>query len=259
MRRYLLLYLCLLASPVLFAQTATSVLVRGIVKDSAKQETLAYVTITVQAAAKDSALKSILSQENGSFELRVARDSAVQLVFAAVGYEEKKIVTRATDTVTDIGAIMLPAIISQLGGVVVRATATRPLIKQEADRIAYDVLADPENKINNVLDMLRKVPLVSVDGNDNIKLKGSGNYKILINGKPSSLVSSNPSDIFRSMPATNIVKIEVITTPPAKYDAEGLTGIINIITQKTLDEGYNGSINARVNSVWGPGINLNAT
>ena len=110
-------------------------------------------------------------------------------------------------------------------------------MKQEVDRISYDVQADPDSKALSVLDMMRKVPLLSVDGNDNIQLKGSGNYKILINGKESALVAKNPSDILKSMPATNIEKIEVITTPPAKYDAEGLSGIINIITKKECRPG----------------------
>ena len=113
----------------------------------------------------------------------------------------------------------------------------------------------PTRKIKplNVLDMLRKVPLITIDANDNIQLKGNGDYKILINGKPSSLVAHNPSDVFKAMPASNIEKIEVITTPPAKYDAEGLAGIINIITKKKIDQGYNGSINIRENTVYGPG------
>src|SRR6202012_3153379 len=99
----------------------------------------------------------------------------------------------------------------------------------------------------------------SVDANDNIKLRGSGDYKILINGKESALMARNPSDILKAMPASNIVKIEVITTPPAKYDAEGLAGIINIITTKKTDQGHNVNINTRYNTVWGPGLNINPT
>ena len=259
MRYHLLLIMCFLFCRVSFTQTGNLVLVKGIVLDSVKKEPLPYVTITVQRSGKDSALKSVLTKENGTFELNVSKDTAFLLFIAAVGYEEKQISITPDATGTDAGTILLRASEKQLGDVVVRAAATRPLIKKEADRIGYDVQADPESKLNTVLDMLRKVPMVSVDGNDNIKLKGSGNYKILINGKPSSIVTNNPSDVFRSMPATNIIKIEVITTPPAKYDAEGLAGIINIITKKKVDDGYNGSINTRYNWAWGPGINLNAT
>ena len=141
----------------------------------------------------------------------------------------------------------------------VSVVAARPIVKREVDRIAYDVQADPESTVLTALDMLRKVPMLSVDAQDNIKLKGSGNYKILINSKESSLVAKNPSDVFKAMPAANIERIEVITTPPAKYDAEGLAGIINIITKKNADQGYNGSINLRENTVYGPGVNLNGT
>ncbi len=141
----------------------------------------------------------------------------------------------------------------------VTVVAVKPVIKRDLDGITYDVSADPETPVLDALDMMRKVPLLSVDASDNIKLKGKSNYKILINGKESALMAKNPSDVLRAMPATNIERIEVITTPPAKYDAEGLAGIINIITKKKLDEGYNIGVNGRLNTVWGPGINLNGT
>ncbi|RZK34065.1 MAG: TonB-dependent receptor, partial [Pedobacter sp.] len=125
----------------------------------------------------------------------------------------------------------------------VSITADRPLIKQEIDRISYDVKADPESKVNNVLEMMRKVPMLSVDGDDNIQLQGNSNYKILVNGRPSGMMERNPKDILKSMPASSIERIEVITTPPAKYDGEGLVGIINIITFKKADNGTNGTVN----------------
>jgi outer membrane receptor protein involved in Fe transport len=259
MHRLFLSCLCFFYSFIAFAQTGSTVLIKGTVKDSTKQELLSYVTISVSNSKTGVPLLTVLTKENGNFQFSSKKDTALILEFVSIGYNNKKVVITPTGDSTDLGIILLSPYVGNLKDVVVTATATRPLIKQEADRIAYDVQTDPESKVNTVLDMLRKVPLVSVDGSDNIKLKGSSNYKILINGKPSSLVSSNPSDVFRSMPAINIIKIEVITTPPAKYDAEGLAGIINIITKKNVDEGYNGSVNTRYNSVWGPGVNLNAT
>ncbi|RYF60934.1 MAG: TonB-dependent receptor, partial [Cytophagaceae bacterium] len=122
-------------------------------------------------------------------------------------------------------------------------TATKQIVKQEIDRISYDLQADPESKVFNVLEMMRKVPLLSLDADNNILMKGNSDFKILINGKPSSMMERNYKDILRSMPASSIERIEVITSPPAKYDAEGLAGIINIITTKKLDNGYNGSLN----------------
>jgi outer membrane receptor protein involved in Fe transport len=103
------------------------------------------------------------------------------------------------------------------------------------------------------------VPLLAVDASDNITLRGSSSYKILINGKESAMMARNPSDILKAMPGTNIVRIEVITTPPAKYDAEGIAGIINIITTKKGAQGYNGSAGVNFNTVWGYRGNLNLT
>ncbi len=178
------------------------------------------------------------------------------LVFAFTGYDNKTIpISRGKSL--DLGQVSLRLSGKQLQEVSV--IAVKPVIKRDLDGITYDVSADPESPVLSALDMMRKVPMLSVDGSDNIKLKGKANYKILINGKESALLAKNPSDVLRAMPATNIERIEVITTPPAKYDAEGLAGIINIVTKKKLDEGYNIGMNARLNTVWGPGINLNGT
>jgi len=257
MRKFFVFCLCCCLSTVIKAQLSPSAIIKGIVSDSAKRQPLAYVTITIEDAKTKEAIKTSTTKENGVFEIATLKDKQMVIVFSMTGYEEKRQELITHNAVTDLGAILLKASSNELKGVTV--TGTRTLIKQEVDRISFDVQADPENKVNNVLDMLRKVPLVSVDASDNIKLKGSSNYKILINGKTSSLVAMNPTDVFKSMPASNIIKIEVITTPPAKYDAEGLAGIINIITKKNMDQGYNGSVNTRYNSVYGPGVNLNAT
>ncbi len=137
--------------------------------------------------------------------------------------------------------------------------ADKQIIKQEVDRITYDLQADPQSKMSNVLEMMRKVPFVTVDGSDNIMLKGNASYKILINGKPSSLMERDAKAILRSMPASTIQKIEVYTTPPAKYDAEGLGGIINIITNKKLVDGYNGTLNINERTPTGPGAGVSFT
>ena len=102
----------------------------------------------------------------------------------------------------------------------------------------------------NVIRMFRKVPMLTVDGDDNIQLKGSSNYKIYMNGKPSNLLSgSNASQVLKSMPASSIKNIEVITDPGSKYDAEGVGGIINIVTAKNAIQGYTGSVRANVSTL----------
>lgn len=237
-----------------------AILIKGCVIDSLKKQPLPYATVALTDTQTHKVVKSILTKEYGNFELSPAINKAFQLSFIMVGYQTKIIsLPSSSNTTIDLGNILLSASLNTLKEVVVTSTVVKPIITRDVDRINYDVQADPENNATNVLDMLRKVPLVSVDATDNIKLMGNGNYKILINGKPSALLAKNPSDILKAMPASNIQKIEVITTPPAKYEAEGLSGIINIITKKNLDQGYNGNLNTNYNTVYGPGINFNGT
>jgi outer membrane receptor protein involved in Fe transport len=242
-----------------YAQTSApaTTAIKGTVVDSVKKQPLAYVTVALTDAVTNQPVKSTFTREDGSFTMSgiAAKHYKLNLVF--VGYQTKIIDVAQPDKAANLGQLLMRVSSNQLKEVTI--THVKPLMKREVDRISYDVQADPENKVITVLDMMRRVPLLSVDATDNIKLQGNTNYKILINGKPSALIARNPADVFRSMPASNIQKIEVITTPPAKYDAEGLAGIINIITKKDIEQGYNGSINTRYSNIWGPGINLNLT
>jgi hypothetical protein len=204
----LIFYMC-------FAGTAQTVppkaIVRGLVADSSSKKPLAFVTVALQDKNTGLAIRSVLTKEDGSFEISAPGDKTYQLVLAYTGYRNKIIFLSLGKQVVETGSIFLSQTDKQLKEVTV--TAVRPVMKREIDGITYDVTADPESVALNALDMMRKVPLLSVDASDNIKLKGSGNYKILINGKESAIVAKNPSDVLRAMPATNIEKIEVITTP----------------------------------------------
>jgi len=216
--------------------------IKGMVIDSASGKAQDYVTIALKQ--ESTILKTTLTSADGSFTLNKITPGKYTLVIAAMGFSSKSILMVVIkDQTYDLGKINILSQSSNLKEVSV--TAVKPIIKQDIDRITYDIQADPESKVNTLLDMIRKVPLLAVDGDDNVTLKGNSNYKILINGKTSSMVAKNPSDIFKTMPAANIEKIEVITTPPSKYDSEGLGGIINIITKKNADNGYNGSLNFR--------------
>ena len=229
---------------------------KGTVVDSSTGKSLAYATGVLQNQKTHTTVKNFLSGEDGSFEFSFIDSLDYAVIFAFTGYDNKTI-SLVRGQSTNLGSIPLKPSDKQMKEVSV--VAVKPIIKRDLDGITYDVNADPESTMLSALDMMRKVPLLSVDATDNIKLRGKSNYKIFINGKESALLAKNPSDVLRSMPATNIERIEVITTPPAKYDAEGLAGIINIITKKKLDEGYNIGVNGRLNTVWGPGINLNGT
>ena len=131
-------------------------------------------------------------------------------------------------------------------------TAQRPLVKVDLDKITYNLEEDPEASTNNLLEMLKKVPMVTVDGEENVQLKGSTNFKFYMNGKPSNLISNNPKDVLKSIPANTVKSIEVITDPGAKYDAEGVNGIINIITQSQSSlGGYTVTLNGGADSQGG--------
>lgn len=109
-------------------------------------------------------------------------------------------------------------------------TANRSTVKVNADKLIYDISADAEAKSQSLIELIRKVPLLTVDGDESIKLNGLSDFKVYVDGKENKMMTSHVSEAFRSMPASSIKKIEVIVNPGAKYDAEGVGGIINLIT-----------------------------
>ncbi|MGN7988813.1 outer membrane beta-barrel protein [Pedobacter sp. 22226] len=245
---------CSLTLGTLHAQE-TKYQISGVIVDSLTQKPGEYFTVAIK---KDSlVIKSVVSDAQGKFSFSGIGEGQYRLLIGSLGYRPKQLVVKVTAN-TDLGKIsMTPAASNELGEVSV--AGSRPLIKQEPDRIVYDIQADAESKVLSVLDMMRKVPLLSVDADDNVKLKGTGNYRILINGKPSGILTRDPKEYLKSMPAAGVQKIEVITTPPSKYESEGLSGIINIITSKKMENGYNGNLNARYQFPGGPSGNGNFT
>lgn len=122
----------------------------------------------------------------------------------------------------------------------------RKLISNQVDRVSYDVKADEDSKTSTILQMLRKVPMVSVEADGTVKVNGSTNFVIFKNGKPNKTMQTNSKDVLAAIPASSIKKIEVITEPGAKYDAEGIGAILNIITDKTVStSGLMGSVSVK--------------
>ena len=120
-------------------------------------------------------------------------------------------------------------------------------VKAQGDRISYDMQQDKTSRGSTLIDALRKVPLVTVDGEGKITVNGSSNFQIYVNGKPNPMLTANYSTVFKGMPAEAVSKIEVITEPGAKYDAEGLGGILNlIISQQQKTDGYAGSVSSSI-------------
>lgn len=148
-------------------------------------------------------------------------------------------------TEAELDSILNDTIFRHLSEVEVKAI--RPLVKVEIDRLAYDVKGDADAKTSTVLEMLRKVPLVTVDAEDNIRVKGATNFKIYKNGHPDPTLSSNPKEVLKAIPASMIKRIEVITEPGAKYDAEGVGAILNIVIADTGSMGgVTGTVSAGV-------------
>ena len=130
----------------------------------------------------------------------------------------------------------------------VEVVAQRPIVKMEPDKMTYNVQEDGDSKSMTLLDMLRKVPMVTVDGQDNISVNGSASFKVYVDGKPNPMFQANASQIFKSLPASMVKNIEVITNPGAKYDAEGTGGVLNIVINHAGGQGteslngYNGNV-----------------
>ena len=146
----------------------------------------------------------------------------------------------------------------ELEGVEIKAQ--RQLIKQEIDRIGYDVQADEESKTQTVMDMLRKVPMVTVDGQDNILVKGNSSFKIYKNGHLDPSLSKNAKEVFKSMPASMVKRIEVITDPGAREDAEGVDAILNIVmVNGSKMSGITGVVSAAYTSLNHPNLYASLT
>ena len=146
----------------------------------------------------------------------------------------------------------------ELDTVVVKAQ--RQLVKQKIDRITYDVQADEESKTQTVMDMLRKVPMVTVDGQDNIQVKGNSNYKVYKNGHYDPSLSKNAKEVFKSMSASMVKRIEVITDPGAREDAEGVDAILNIVTlTNTKMQGVTGVVSSSINTLGHPNFYSSVT
>ncbi|AOM80169.1 outer membrane beta-barrel family protein [Pedobacter steynii] len=240
----LLLIVLTVQTSALFAQNAPGEYqIKGVTADSASRSDLPFTTVRIKDE-KGLVLKAVASDKDGKFVIPALGPLNYQISFAALGYYPKTISLNLSGKELkeiDLGAIYLTEQSKTLKNVVI--TGERPMISQKADRIVYDLKADPESKVSSVLDMAPKIPYLTLDGQNNILLKGNSSFKVLINGRPSASVEGNLTAILKSMPASTIEKIEVITIPPSKYDGEGLAGIINIIVSKKISDGYNGSFN----------------
>lgn len=218
--------------------------IEGKVIDSLTRESVGFATISLKKKGSSIILDGVLSEENGTFIFDKVVNGNYELYISFLGYNEKIVGVETTlkNPDANIGNVFLSQSSVLLD--VVEVKEDKVLVENKADKLVFNAENDASIAGGDATDVLRKVPMLSVDLNGNVSLRGSQNVRILINGKPSGMFSSNVADALKMFPADQIKKVEVITSPSAKYDAEGSAGLINIITKKQNVEGVAGSVNA---------------
>ena len=218
--------------------SAQQINVTGIVLDSLSREgEPAAILQFFKAPDYDKPVAFTTTDNDGKFSQALSEKGEYRMVFNNMG---RKSVTRSftldgTAPSLDLGTILVQDDIRTLdAGTVV---AQRPLVRMEVDRMTYDVANDVDSRTSTVLDMLRKVPMVSVDGQDNITVNGSSSFVVYVDGKPNQMISSNPSVVFKMMPASAVKDISVVTNPGVRYDAEGVGGVLQITTNREVTGG----------------------
>lgn len=220
----------------------------GYTADSASRKIVDSVKITA-SDSRDKILYIKYSNKSGYFELNDGIDKIATISFSHPSFKPFSVsMTRTVLGAKSFDSVFLAPKITILTPVVVNST--RPTIRQELDRVIYDVQSDPTTKGENGFDIVKKAPFLTLDEKEKILFKGSSNYKVLLNGKPSPLLSNNLKEVLRGMPQTQILRIEVITTPPAKYDADDIVGLINVVTAKRLADGYNGTLSGNYSQLY---------
>ncbi|MDZ4810502.1 MAG: TonB-dependent receptor [Bacteroidota bacterium] len=228
------------------AQVANGKITGTIIDGSAK--TIESATITLIRAKDSSVAKMSVADKTGKYEFDAVPEGKYLVSISAVGHNNGFSETfdiTATNAVVSLKTIELVPKPKALNEVTV--TAKRPLIEQKLDRTIVNVEASITNAGATAMEVLEKSPGISVDKDGNISLKGKQGVQVYIDGRPSYLAGTDLANYLRNMNASQLDQIEIMTNPPAKYDAAGNSGIINIKTKKTKQFGYNGSLSSNWN------------
>jgi outer membrane receptor protein involved in Fe transport len=227
------------------AQTAGGT-ITGKLVDANTGQVLDFASVSVTHKA-DKTTKGIQTDVSGNFKIDGLKEGVYVLKATFLGYltyTKDSIQINASRKLLTLGAIKLKPAKGVLKEVVV--TAQKSTIKLSTDKKVFSVDQSLVSQGGSATDLLTNVPSVQVDVEGNVNLRGSSNVRVLINGKPSAISGGSVSDILQSIPASAIENIEVITNPSSKYDAEGQSGIINIILKRNAQLGFNGSASATV-------------
>lgn len=231
----------------------TQYIVSGKVTDEAGNP-LEYATISFQSTKNPDRLTGGITDAGGEFSIEVPRGN-YNINIDYISFEPKNFNNRQINTDLDIGTIVLGMAAGELNEVIVTAETTQ--VEVRLDKKIYNIGKDLTTAGGTVADALNNVPSVAVDIEGGISLRGNENVRILINGKPSAMAGFGNTDILSQLPAEAIERVEVITSPSARYDAEGTAGILNIILRKEKTLGLNGSVSARLGHPDQAGLSAN--
>ncbi|WP_324674068.1 TonB-dependent receptor domain-containing protein [Hymenobacter sp. GOD-10R] len=232
------------------AKTATSQgSLTGSVENATTKQPVEFATIGLLDQTSGNMVEGGVCDAKGEFSFVKVPAGEYKLTISFVGFQPQTVehvkVTGGSSQKLAVVALMPTA--QQLGEV--KVTGERELIENKADRLVYNAEKDQSNTGGTAADVLKKTPMISLDSDGNPELRGSTSVKVLINGKPSGMLANNIADALRRLPADQIKSVEVITSPSAKYDAEGSGGVINIILKKGELSGTTGSVGATVGNM----------
>ncbi|MDF9796605.1 ferric enterobactin receptor [Catalinimonas alkaloidigena] len=235
------------------------IVVRGKVVDVDTKEALPYATVSLFQLQDSSLVSGGITEENGTFSLD-AKAGNYYLTINFMGYASKKLNDLRLNAglgLVNLGEIAIEAQTTDLEEVIVQGE--KDLVELALDKKVFNVSQDPINAGRNAADILGNLPSVTVDGEGNVSLRGSDNVQILIDGKPSGLLSFDGAEGLRQLQGGLVDNVEIITNPSARYQAEGMAGIINIVLKKEQSKGINGSFDFTAGQPdnYGAAINLN--
>lgn len=232
--------------------------VAGLLMDSTSNKPVEYATVALMDKKTKKPVDGTTSDDKGRFSLSKLPVGEYYLQVSFLGYQNKTLgnITIAKGTDINVGIVKMSQDVRTLNEVTVTGQAA--LIEEKVDRLVFNAEKDITAKGGDATDVMRKVPMLTVDLDGNVSLRGSQNVKVLINNKPSTIVASSVADALKQIPADMIKSVEVITSPSARYDAEGSAGIINIITKKNTLQGATLNVDMGVGNR-GTNLNLNGS
>ena len=227
----------------LFSQTGNRsfATITGKVTDGLTSDPMEAATISVTEAATGSIIKGTIANSAGIFTIHDLPFGVYDIGISFIGYKEFRIKSVTLSKDLSLGTIIMSPADFSLKEVMV--VSDKPVIENRLDKIVYNVSSDITSQGTLAIDVLRKVPFVTVDANGNVELQGNSNIQFLINGKTSSIFGNNLADALASIPASQISSIEAITNPGAKYDLQGTGGVINIVLHENRFWGASGNVN----------------